>query len=305
MTTSTEAAVDGITPTVLDSLHREDKNRIVGGTLYLVATPIGNLDDLSLRAIKVLAGVDFIAAEDTRNSAKLLTYLGISKPMVSYHEHNRRERGEQIVERLKAGESCALITDAGTPAISDPGEDLVALCAARQVPVTGVPGCCAGIDALTLSGLPTARFCFEGFLSVNKSERRDQLQRLSSEQRTMLLHEAPHKLKATLDDLLDTMGGERRISLCRELTKRNEEVMRTTLSEAVAYYAEHDPRGEYVLVLEGAPEQAQDAFWTALSIPDHVRHYMEQGLRKNDAIKAAAHDRSLSKNEVYQQVLDL
>ena len=149
MTTSTDAVFDGITPTVLDSLHREDKNRIVEGTLYLVATPIGNLDDLSLRAIKVLAGVDFIAAEDTRNSAKLLTYLGISKPMVSYHEHNRRERGEQIVERLQAGESCALITDAGTPAISDPGEDLVALCAARQVPVTGVPGCCAGIDALT------------------------------------------------------------------------------------------------------------------------------------------------------------
>ena len=305
MTTSTDAVFDGITPTVLDSLHREDKNRIVEGTLYLVATPIGNLDDLSLRAIKVLAGVDFIAAEDTRNSAKLLTYLGISKPMVSYHEHNRRERGEQIVERLQAGESCALITDAGTPAISDPGEDLVALCAARQVPVTGVPGCCAGIDALTLSGLPTAKFCFEGFLSVNKSERRDQLRRLASEQRTMLLHEAPHKLKATLDDLLQTMGGERRISLCRELTKRNEEVMRTTLSEAVAYYAGHDPRGEYVLVLEGAKEQAQDAFWTTLSIPDHVRHYMEQGLRKNDAIKAAAHDRSLSKNEVYQQVLDL
>ena len=198
MTTSTDAVFDGITPTVLDSLHREDKNRIVEGTLYLVATPIGNLDDLSLRAIKVLAGVDFIAAEDTRNSAKLLTYLGISKPMVSYHEHNRRERGEQIVERLQAGESCALITDAGTPAISDPGEDLVALCAARQVPVTGVPGCCAGIDALTLSGLPTAKFCFEGFLSVNKSERRDQLQRLSNEQRTMLLNEAPHKLRATL-----------------------------------------------------------------------------------------------------------
>ncbi len=305
MTTNHDAAFDGLSTPLLDSLHREDKNRIVGGTLYLVATPIGNLDDLSLRAIKVLSGVDFIAAEDTRNSAKLLAYLGISKPMISYHEHNRRERGEQIVARLKSGESCALITDAGTPAISDPGEDLVALCAAEQVCVTGVPGCCAGIDALTLSGLPTARFCFEGFLSVNKADRREQLSRLSREERTMLLHEAPHKLKTTLTDLCVALGETRRISLCRELTKRNEEIMRTTLGEAIAYYNEHEPRGEYVLVIEGGQENTKSNFWDGMSIPDHVQYYLAQGMRKNDAIKATAHDRSLSKNEVYQQVLDL
>ena len=305
MTINSETIFDDIPDNLIDSLRREDKNRIEGGTLYLVATPIGNLDDLSLRAIKVLTGVDFIAAEDTRNSAKLLAYLGISKPMVSYHEHNRRERGPRIVERLRSGESCALITDAGTPAISDPGEDLVSLCAAEGVTVTGVPGCCAGIDALTLSGLPTARFCFEGFLSVNKSERKQQLARLAKEDRTMLLHEAPHKLRGTLADLLDTLGGERRVSLCRELTKRNEDVHRTTLSEAVAFYQSHDPRGEYVLVVEGGTAVIAESFWQGLTIPEHVSHYIAQGMRKNDAIKAAAHDRGVSKNEIYQQVLDL
>ena len=289
MTINSEPIFDDIPEQLITSLHREDKNRIEDGTLYLVATPIGNLDDLSLRAIKVLSGVDFIAAEDTRNSAKLLAYLGLTKPMVSYHEHNRRERGPQIVERLKDGESCALITDAGTPAISDPGEDLVALCAAEGVTVTGVPGCCAGIDALTLSGLPTARFCFEGFLSVNKSERRAQLSRLAMEDRTMLLHEAPHKLRATLADLLDTLGSERR----------------TTLSEAVAHYETRDPRGEYVLVIEGGESTTAEAFWQSMTVPEHVSHYIAQGMRKNDAIKAAAHDRGLSKNEIYQQVLDL
>jgi 16S rRNA (cytidine1402-2'-O)-methyltransferase len=305
MTINSDSIFDDIPEQLITSLHREDKNRIEGGTLYLVATPIGNLDDLSLRAIKVLSGVDFIAAEDTRNSAKLLAYLGLTKPMVSYHEHNRRERGPQIVERLKGGESCALITDAGTPAISDPGEDLVALCATEGVTVTGVPGCCAGIDALTLSGLPTARFCFEGFLSVNKNERREQLSRLAKEDRTMLLHEAPHKLRATLADLLDTLGAERRISLCRELTKRNEDIHRTTLSEAVTYYETHDPRGEYVLVIEGGTAVATEAFWQSMTVSEHVSHYIAQGMRKNDAIKAAAHDRGLPKNEIYQQVLDL
>ncbi len=272
MTINNETILDDLPEVMLSSLRREDKNRVEGGTLYLVATPIGNLDDLSLRAIKVLSGVDFIAAEDTRNSAKLLTYFGISKPMISYHEHNRRERGPQIIERLKDGESCALITDAGTPAISDPGEDLVALCATEGVTVTGVPGCCAGIDALTLSGLPTARFCFEGFLSVNKGERRKQLDRLAKEERTMLLHEAPHKLRATLADLAQTFGGERRISLCRELTKRKEEIHRTTLADAVAHYETHDPRGEYVLVLEGAIASTIKAFWQSLTIPEHVSH---------------------------------
>ena len=285
---------------------REEKNRVVGGTLYLVATPIGNLDDLSLRAIKVLSGVDFIAAEDTRNSLKLLSYLGIQKPMVSYFEHNKRERGEEITARLLSGESCALITDAGTPAISDPGEDLVVLCGQKGIPVTGIPGCCAAIDALTLSGLPTAKFCFEGFLSVNKSDRREQLKQLQSETRTMLLHEAPHKLRTTLSDLADTFGADRRITLCRELTKRNEEIFRTTLGEAIDLYEQKEPRGEYVLVIEGSQNKADaaTAFWAEMSVPEHVAHYMAQGMKKNDAIKAAAHDRGVAKNEVYQQVIN-
>ena len=283
-----------------------EKNQITPSTLYLVATPIGNLADLSERAIKVLSEVDFIAAEDTRNTGHLLSYLHIQKPLVSYHEHNKRERGENICDRLQGGESCALVTDAGTPAISDPGEDLVALCAARGITVTSIPGCCAGITALTLSGLPTGRFTFEGFLSVNKSDRKKHLDFLKNEPRTMIFHEAPHKLKATLTDLRETFGDSRRISLCRELTKLNEEVLRLTLAEAVAYYEENAPRGEYVLVVEGAGEGSDtaEAFWTSMSIPDHVAHYMKQGMTKKDAIKAAAKDRGVPKNEVYQQVLD-
>ena len=283
-----------------------EKNQITPATLYLVATPIGNLSDLSERAVKVLSEVDFIAAEDTRNTGHLLSYLHIQKPLVSYHEHNKRERGENICDRLAAGESCALVTDAGTPAISDPGEDLVALCAARGIAVTSIPGCCAGITALTLSGLPTGRFTFEGFLSVNKADRKRHLESLRHEPRTMILHEAPHKLKATLADLRETLGDRRRISLCRELTKLNEEVLRLTLAEAVAYYEENAPRGEYVLVVEGAGDEggAAEAFWTALSVPDHVAHYVEQGMTKKDAIKAAAKDRGVAKNEVYQQVLN-
>lgn len=285
--------------------ERRDKNQIEGGTLYLVATPIGNLDDLSLRAIKILAGVDFIAAEDTRNSMKLLSYLGISKPMISYFEHNKREHGLRIIERLRNGESCALITDAGTPAISDPGEDLVALCAEQNIPMTGVPGCCAAIDALMLSGLPTAHFCFEGFLSVNKAERNKQLARLATETRTILLHEAPHKLRTTLSDLAEIFECDRRISLCRELTKRNEEILRTTLQEAIAHYEANDPRGEYVLVIAGSSASASQAFWKDMTIPEHVIHYMNEGLKKSDAIKAAAHDRGIPKNEVYQMTLNI
>ena len=283
-----------------------EKNQITPATLYLVATPIGNLSDLSERAVKVLSEVDFIAAEDTRNTGHLLSYLHIQKPLVSYHEHNKRERGENICDRLAAGESCALVTDAGTPAISDPGEDLVALCAARGIAVTSIPGCCAGITALTLSGLPTGRFTFEGFLSVNKADRKRHLESLKHEPRTMILHEAPHKLKTTLADLRETLGDSRRISLCRELTKLNEEVLRLTLAEAVAYYEENAPRGEYVLVVEGTGDEggAAEAFWTAMSIPDHVAHYVEQGMTKKDAIKAAAKDRGVPKNEVYQQVLN-
>ena len=281
-----------------------EKNRVIGGTLYLVATPIGNLSDLTFRAVKVLSEVDFIAAEDTRNSGRLLSYLGISKPMLSYFEHNKRERGEQIVKRLQGGESCALVTDAGTPAISDPGEDLVALCAQYGIPVTGIPGPCAGIDALMLSGLPTGRFCFDGFLPVDKAERRARLEELGREERTVLLHEAPHKLRRTLSDLCAQLGGDRRISLCRELTKRNEEIIRTTLGGAVALYESAEPRGEYVLVIEGGRGSAElPPFWAGLNVAEHVAHYIAQGMKKNDAIKAVAHDRGVAKNEIYQQML--
>ena len=283
-----------------------EKNQITPSTLYLVATPIGNLADLSERAVKVLSEVDFIAAEDTRNTGHLLSYLHIQKPLVSYHEHNKRERGENICDRLQGGESCALVTVAGTPAISVPGEDLVAVCAERGITVTSIPGCCAGITALTLSGLPTRRFTFEGFLSVNKSERKKHLDSLKNEPRTMIFHEAPHKLKTTLSDLWETFGDTRRISLCRELTKLNEEVLRLTLAEAVAHYEENAPRGEYVLVVEGAGEGSTvtEAFWTDMTVPDHVAYYVGQGMTKKDAIKAAARDRGVPKNEVYQQVLD-
>lgn len=282
---------------------RDEKNRVIGGMLYLVATPIGNLADLSERAVKVLSEVDFIAAEDTRNSGKLLSCLGIQKPMISYFEHNKRERGEQIAKRLQDGESCALITDAGTPAISDPGEDMVALCADLGIPVTSIPGPVASITALTLSGLPTGRFCFEGFLSVNKAERRERLSVLAEEDRTMLFHEAPHKLKATLKDLAAAFGEDRRIALCRELTKINEEVLRTTLGKAVAFYAENDPRGEYVLVVEGCGRSAsKKAFWAEMSIREHVEHYLSQGLSRMDAIKQTAKDRGVHKNEIYREV---
>ena len=282
----------------------KEKNRVLAGTLYLVATPIGNLADLSERAIKVLSEVDFIAAEDTRNSMRLLTHLGISKPMVSYFEHNKRERGEQIAARLEGGESCALITDAGTPAISDPGEDMVALCAARGISVTSVPGPVASIVALTLSGLPTGRFTFEGFLSVNKAERRAHLSALANETRTMLFHEAPHKLQATLDDFVRAFGADRRIAICRELTKAHEEILRLTLAEAVAYYKEQSPRGEYVLVVEGAKDIVSANFWDAMDVPSHVQHYIDSGMSKMDAIKQVARDRGVAKNEIYKQMVD-
>ncbi len=280
-----------------------EKNKIEKGMLYLVATPIGNLADLSERAIKVLTEVDFIAAEDTRNSMKLLSYLGISKPMVSYFEHNKRERGGVIVERLKSGESCALITDAGTPAISDPGEDIVALCAEQNVPVTSIPGACAGIVALTLSGLSTGRFCFEGFLSANKGERRERLSELENEKRTMIFHEAPHKLCTTLEDMKNTFGGDRKISLCRELTKKNEEVLRLNLSGAAEYYENNAPRGEYVLIVEGKKESTEtERFFENMSITEHVEFYISNGLSKMDAIKACAKDRGVHKNIVYKEI---
>ena len=281
----------------------EEKNRVLGGMLYLVSTPIGNLADLSERALKVLGEVDFVACEDTRNTVRLLTHFGISRPLVSYHEHNRRERGEQLVARLLAGESCALVSDAGTPAISDPGEDLVALCAKSGVPVTAIPGCCASVTALTLSGLPTGRFCFEGFLPMDKKDRRARLEELKRETRTMLLHEAPHKLRTTLSELCEVLDAERRISLCRELTKRNEEILRVTLGEAVAYHEVNEPHGEYVLVIEGGDgmkEQAPAAALCLLPPAEHVAHYEKEGMKRMDAIKAAAKDRGMPKNELYR-----
>ena len=285
----------------MKAFDNAEKNKTLGGMLYVVATPIGNLADISERALKVLSEVDFIAAEDTRNSLRLLTHFGISKTLVSYHEHNKREKGEEIVARLRGGESCAIITDAGTPAISDPGEDLVALCAENDIPVTSVPGACALISALALSGLPTARFVFEGFLPVQKKERRERLECLSREERTFILHEAPHKLRTTLDDLCRTLGGERRISLCRELTKLNEEICRTTLAEAVELYSSREPRGEYVLVIEGGSGSvggADDAFEN-MTPEEAVAHFTEQGMGKNDAVKAAAKALGMTRNQLY------
>lgn len=282
--------------------EREERNAIVGGTLYLVATPIGNLADLSERARKTLSEVDFIAAEDTRNSGKLLACFGISKPLVSYFEHNKQAKGEVIVSRLLAGESCALVTDAGTPAISDPGEDLVRLCAERGVPVTSVPGACAAVNALALSGLSTGKFVFEGFLPTHdKKERAERLAELKKEKRTAILYEAPHKLRNTLEDLLEALG-DRRIALCRELTKMNEEVLRCTLSEAVAVYEGRTPRGEYVLILEGSTGNVEKEFWADMSVEEHFTHHLNAGLTKMDAIKAVAKDRGVPKNEIYKQI---
>ncbi len=278
---------------------KKEKNAVAKGTLYLVATPIGNMADISERAVKVLSEVDFVAAEDTRNSGLLLSRLGISKPMISYFEHNKAERGRVIVDRLKGGESCALVTDAGTPAISDPGEDVARLCAEEGVPVTSIPGPAACITALTLSALPTRRFVFEGFLPTDKKERRERLEVLASEMRTTVIYEAPHRLRATLDELLQSLG-DRKISLCRELTKLNEEVERTTVSGAIEIYKAKEPRGEYVLVIEGAIEKTE-------SYPDdvlaHMRMYTSLGERKMDAIKRVARDRGISKSEAYDMVI--
>ena len=277
----------------------EEKNKIIPRTLYLVATPIGNLADMSERALKVLSEVDFVAAEDTRNTQRLLTYFGINRPLVSYHEHNKVQSGERIIERLSSGESCALVTDAGTPAISDPGADLVKLCAERGIAVSSIPGACAAINALALSALPTERFCFEGFLPVANKERKKRLESLKSEERTMIFHEAPHKLRTTLDDMAATFGEGRKVSLCRELTKINEDVMRTTFGEAVRIYSEREPKGEYVLVVEGTSEQ-QAPPETELTVEEQVAYYMEGGMSKMDAIKATAKSRGIPKNDVYK-----
>ncbi|MBQ9967126.1 MAG: 16S rRNA (cytidine(1402)-2'-O)-methyltransferase [Oscillospiraceae bacterium] len=276
----------------------------MAGMLYLVPTPIGNLGDISQRCRETLEQADFIAAEDTRVSLKLLNHLGIKKPLVSYYEHNREASGQKILERIEQGETCALVSDAGSPAISDPGEDLVALCAQNGITVSAIPGPCAAITALSISGLPTGRFTFEGFLSTNKKNRQEHLALLDGEQRTMIFYEAPHKLTGTLDDLLHAFGPDRRISLCRELTKLHEEVIRTTLQGAVDYYAENAPRGEYVLILEGAEPPAEET----LSIEDAlalVAKKIEGGLSKKDAVKQVAKETGLSKNILYDEAVKL
>lgn len=283
----------------------EEKNKVQGSTLYLVGTPIGNLSDLTERARKVLSEVDFIAAEDTRNSMRLLSAIGIRSELISYHEHNKRSSGEKIVARLLSGESCALITDAGMPAISDPGEDLARLAKEAGLTVTTVPGPTALISALSLSGLPTARFCFEGFLAAKGSERKKQLTALEREERTMIFYEAPHKLRATLSDMLSAFGADRKISLCRELTKLNEEICQITLGEAIKLYEEREPRGEYVLVVAGAEIRSTQTYsLLSISPEEHVRLYTDDGMSKMDAIKKAARERGIPKSELYKMLVD-
>ncbi len=275
------------------------------GTLYLCATPIGNLQDMTLRVVETLRMVDVIAAEDTRNSIKLLNHFDIHTPMTSYHEYNKVEKAGQLAEQLQAGKNIALITDAGTPAISDPGEVLVKLCQQEGIPVTSLPGPSACITALTLSGLSTRRFCFEGFLPGEKKERQEILEELAEESRTVILYEAPHHLVRTLAELREALG-ERRVTLCRELTKKFETVMPTTLEQALAYYEGQEPRGEYVLVLEGKSREEKRreeiAAWEDLSIEEHMAYYENQGMERKAAMKQVAKDRGCPKREIYARL---
>ncbi len=280
----------------------------MSGVLYLCATPIGNLQDMTPRVIETLKEVDLIAAEDTRNSRKLMTHFQISTPMTSYHEYNKVEKAHTLISKLAAGLNIALITDAGTPAISDPGEVLVKMCHEAGITVTSLPGPSALITALTLSGLSTRRFCFEGFLPADKKERKLIYQELKNETRTIILYEAPHHLKATLNELYEELG-ERKITLCRELTKKFETVFPTTLKNAVTYYEENEPRGEYVLVLEGKSlkqkiEEQQESF-ADMSIEEHMKLYEGKGIERKEAMKLVAKDRGISKREVYQYLLKM
>ena len=276
----------------------------MAGMLYLVPTPIGNLGDISIRCRQTLEEADFIAAEDTRVTMKLLNHLGIKKSLVSYFEHNKTIKGDWIVERILAGETCALVSDAGSPAISDPGEELVKQCAQAGITVCAIPGPCAVITALSISGQATGRFCFEGFLSTAMKSRREHLESLVTEKRTMIFYEAPHKLLNTLEDMAKVFGEERPISLCRELTKLHEEVIRTTLGGAIALYNQQAPRGEYVLVLAGAPEEETEEL-TPEDAAGYVAKLMEGGMSRKDAIKQTAKDLNLPKNVVYDAALNL
>ena len=272
------------------------------GTLYICATPIGNLGDMTPRVVDTLRAVDVIAAEDTRNSIRLLNHFEIHTPMTSYHEYNKVEKAHKLVQQLKEGKNVALITDAGTPAVSDPGEVLVQMCHESGVPVTSLPGAVACITALTLSGLPTRRFCFEGFLPADKKEKQEVLRELTKESRTMILYEAPHHLVRTLTELCDVLG-DRDVTLCRELTKKFESVMPTTLEKALEYYKDKEPKGEYVLVLRGRSREEkrreEALVWESMSIEEHMAHYREQGMDSKDAMKQVAKDRGVSKREIY------
>ena len=274
----------------------------MAGTLYLVPTPIGNLGDISQRMAQTLEQADFIAAEDTRVSIKLLNHLGLKKPMVTYHRHNTETGGQAVIDRLLAGENCALVTDAGMPAISDPGEELVARCAQQSIPVVTIPGPCALVTALAASGQPTGRFTFEGFLAMNKKNRRAHLDALREEERTMIFYEAPHKLQATLKDLCLTFGADRPVSLCRELTKLHEEIRRTTLGQAEEYYRENPPKGEFVLVVRGAPPKREEEA-TLEDGQALVEELMAQGSSQRDAVKQAAKTLGLSRNQLYDVVV--
>lgn len=279
----------------------------MAGILYLCATPIGNLEDMTFRVIRILKEVDLIAAEDTRNSIKLLNHFEIKTPMTSYHEYNKVDKARVLVEKLLSGQSIALITDAGTPGISDPGEELVRQAHEAGVTVTSLPGCCACVTALTLSGLPTRRFAFEAFLPQEKKEQRLVLEEMKDEQRTMIVYEAPHRLVKTLKLFLEVLG-DRRLTVCRELTKKHETVFLTTISEAIVHYTEQEePRGECVLVIEGKSRQetireAQEK-WKEMDVAEHVRYYMEQGFEKKEAMKKTAADRGMTKREVYKEML--
>lgn len=279
----------------------------MAGMLYICATPIGNLEDITLRTLRVLKDVDLIAAEDTRHSIKLLNHFEIKTPMTSYHEYNKYDKAKVLVKKMEEGINVALITDAGTPAISDPGEELVKQCHEAGIEVTSLPGPSAFVTALTISGKGTRRFCFEAFLPYDKKEREMVLEELKIETRTIIVYEAPHKLKKTLKELYDVLG-DRQISLCRELTKKHETNFRTTLSEAIAYYEMQEPKGEFVLVIEGADRQQlkleEMQEFLSMSIPDHVKYYIEQGLDKKEAMKRTAKDRGVGKREIYQVLLE-
>lgn len=275
----------------------------MAGMLYLCATPIGNLEDMTFRAVRILEEADLIAAEDTRNSVKLLNHFDIHTPMTSYHEYNKYEKGRKLVEKMLEGSTVALITDAGTPGISDPGEELVRMCYEAGIPVTVVPGAAACITGLILSGMPTRRFAFEAFLPTDKKEREAVLDSLRQEQRTIVLYEAPHRLVKTLKLLARTLGEERRVSICRELTKKHETVFRSTLGQAVSYYESTEPKGECVIIAEGLSreqiEQEAREKWEDMSIEDHVAHYMSMGDDRKEAMKKAARDRGVSKRDIY------